>query len=90
MILVNAHILESFARQPETVDAGGDAAITRNLKEDLLQFIFGETVLNSAANMQLQLMRAVERRDHSQIENAAATAIEARDDSRSRPSNIPC
>ena len=56
--------LERLARRPEAVNARRNPAIDRDLKKYLLDLILGETVFQRGLDMQLQLMRPIERGDH--------------------------
>src|SRR3984957_12529944 len=65
---------EHFARDAEAVDACGHAGIDRHLHEDFANFVPGDAVCQGALDMRWQLVRAVEDRDHGEIEHAAGLA----------------
>src|SRR5579859_2369804 len=69
--------LERLPRIAKRVNAGRDAAINRDLKQDLLDLFLGEPVLQCALHMQLELVRPVERPEHCQIDDAARAAVES-------------
>src|SRR5690606_36649273 len=77
-LLTDAHLLENFLGETETINSGRHAAVNGNLQKDFAQFFLGDAVVQRTANMNLQFMRAIERRDHSKIQNAAAAAIKTR------------
>src|ERR1700682_3244743 len=45
-------LVESLARVPERIDAGGDAAIDADLKQDFLDLVLGDAVLQRALDVQ--------------------------------------
>src|SRR5436190_17300451 len=53
--------LEHAARDLEGVEAGRDAAIDRDLQEDLLDLLLGEAVVQRTVDVQLELGAAVQR-----------------------------
>ena len=55
-----------------------DAAIDRDLQQDLLDLVLGQSVLQGALDMQLQFMRPVERTEHRKIDDAAGAAVKSR------------
>src|SRR5260370_714792 len=72
------NLLERLARIAERVHAGRDPAIDSDLKQDLLDLFFCESVLQRTLDVQLQLVGPVECAQHRQIDDAAGTTIEAR------------
>ena len=52
------------------------AAIHGNLKQDLLDLVLGDAVLQRALDMQLQLMGPVESAEHGEIDDAAGSSID--------------
>src|SRR6266550_6501735 len=74
LLLLRKHL----SRLPERIDAGRDAGIDRDLHEDFADLVLGQPVGQRAADVQLQLVRPVEDRDHRQIEHRALLAREAR------------
>src|ERR1044071_8217783 len=83
--LVRFDLVERLARVAECIDARRHAAIHGDLKQDLLDLVLGETVFQRALDMELQLMRPVERTEHREIDDAARTAIQPRP----RPQRAP-
>src|SRR6185312_9193020 len=81
----DATFLEDAACGLEGIEAGRDAAIDRDLQEDLLDLLLGEAVVQRAVDMQLELGAAVERRQHGEVQHRAALFGEAR----SRPGIAP-
>src|SRR3954468_10671684 len=71
------YFLEGVARDAEAVDPSRNAAIDGDLQEDLLDLLLGKAVFQRRLDVQLQLMGAVERADHRQIDNAAAATVKA-------------
>jgi len=57
-------LLERLAGRPEAVNARGNPAINRDLKEYLLDLILGEAIFQRGLDVQLQFMRPIERADH--------------------------
>src|SRR6516162_10406484 len=62
---------EDFARVTKSGDRGRHAGIDRDLHEHLANFFLGHAVAQRAADMQLELVFAVERRQHGEVEHAA-------------------
>src|SRR3954464_11230110 len=56
---------------PERVDAGRNARVDRHVDEDLTDLLLGEPIGQRPADMQFEFMRAVEDRNHCEIEHAA-------------------
>src|ERR1043166_10259764 len=73
----NARLLERLARQPEVLDARGYAAIDRDLQQHLGDFLLGDAVLDRALHVRLELVMAVERGEHGEVEHAARAPVEA-------------
>src|SRR5262249_61767321 len=73
----NARLLERLARQPEVLDAGRHAAIDRDLQQHLGDLLLGDAVLDRALHVRLELVMAVERGGHGEIEHAARAPGEA-------------
>src|ERR1700744_5721013 len=71
------HLLERLLGVPETVDPGGNAGIDRDLQEDFLDLVLGQTVFQRRLDVQLQLMRAIQHADHRQIDDAAEATVDA-------------
>ena len=65
---------EHFARDAETVDAGGHAGIDRDLHEDFADLVLGDAVGQRALDVRAQFVRPVEDRDHGEVEHAAGLA----------------
>src|ERR1043166_4067196 len=72
----NARLLERLARQPEVLDPGGYAAIDRDLQQHLGDLLLGDAVLDRALHVRLELVMAVERREHGEVEHAARAPVE--------------
>src|SRR6266853_648434 len=70
--------LHRLARQPERLDPGGHAAVHRHLKEDLADFLAGAAVGERALDVGLELVRPVQGREHSEIDEAAELARQLR------------
>src|SRR5688500_2143609 len=60
-----------LACDAERIDAGRYAAIDRHLQEHLADLFPGDAVPQGASDMELQLVRPVERGNHRQVEHAA-------------------
>src|SRR6185437_4063488 len=69
---------QCFGRDAQGIERRRKAAIRRDLEENLAQLLAGKAVVQGAPDMELQLVRAIERGDHAEIEQAAAAAVEAR------------
>src|SRR5262249_45862724 len=67
----HAAFLEHVARRLEGVEAGRDAAVDRDLQEDLLDLLLGEAVVQRTVDVQLELGRAVERGQHGEVQHRA-------------------
>src|ERR1700674_3777864 len=72
------HFLERLARVSEGIDSRGNAAIDRDLQQDLLDLVLGQSVLQGALDMQLQFMRPIERAEHCKIDDAAGAPVKSR------------
>ena len=57
--------VEDFAGQPERPDAGRDATIDGDLQQRVLEFVQGAAVAQRGAEMQLEFIGPVERRQHA-------------------------
>src|ERR1700756_3776388 len=73
----NARLLERLARQPEVLDARRHAAIDRDLQQYLGDLLLGDAVLDRALHVRLELVMAVERGEHGEVEHAARAPVEA-------------
>src|SRR5437868_10441416 len=65
---------EGFARQAEAVHGAWYAGVDRHLHQDLANLVLADTVGQRALDMQLQLVRPVQHRDHGDVEHAARFA----------------
>src|SRR5262245_12586750 len=74
---VNPHLLEDLLGDAEAVHRRGHAAIGADLQEYLLQLVLADAVVDGAANVQLQLVRPVERGDHAEVEDRSRPPVEA-------------
>src|SRR5580700_8731682 len=74
----DSHFFEYFFRRAEAVDARGNAAVNRDLQEDLFDVFLCQSVRHGGLDVQSKLMRAVERRDHRQIDEASRLALQSR------------
>src|SRR5512134_1523026 len=81
-------LVERLARVAEGVDAGRHAAIDRHLKQDFLDLVLGEAVLQRTLDMELQLMRPVQRAEHRQIDDAAGSLVHARPGPQRAPAEL--
>src|ERR1700761_9816371 len=70
-LLYLAHFLEHFVGCLESIQAGGNAAIDGCMKQHFLDLFDRDAVVDRAARVQLDLRRAVERRQHGQVQHAA-------------------
>src|SRR5689334_16143107 len=68
---------EDFLGVPERIHARRHAAIDRDLHEHLADFLLGGAVGECAADVGLQLVRAIERAEHRQVQEAAGLACQA-------------
>src|ERR1043166_2958758 len=73
----NARLLERLARQPEVLAPRRHAAIDRDLQQHFGNFLFGDAVLDRALHVRLELVMAVERGEHGEVEHAARAPVEA-------------
>ncbi len=70
-------IATSFERDdPKRFDAGRNAAIDGDLRERVLQFVPCHAIAQRGAYMERELLRPVERGEHSQIHEALVPAAE--------------
>src|SRR5712691_12413216 len=76
-VSANARLLERLARQAEMLDAGRHAAIDRDLQQHLGDLLLGDAVLDRALHVRLELVMAVERGQHGEVEHAARAPVEA-------------
>ena len=60
----------------ERLHRRGDAAVDRRLQQGLLDLLDGATVPDRAADVHRELVRAVERGQHPEIDQAAVTPLE--------------
>ena len=67
-ISIEPHVLQSFTRKAEAIQPSGHAAINCDLQANLSYFLFGKAVIDGAADMDLEFVRTIERRDHSQVQ----------------------
>src|SRR4051812_20640180 len=65
---------EDFARYAERIDSGRHACVDRHLQQHLANFILGDAVAHRPTDVQLELVWAVERREHCQVQHAACFA----------------
>src|SRR5262245_58647425 len=68
---------ERFARDAHRIDARGHAAVNGDLQEHLADLRAREAVRERTLDVDLELVRPVERADHRQVEQAAIAAREA-------------
>src|ERR1041384_576876 len=68
---------EHLSRLPERVDTRGDARVDRHVDEYLADLLLGQPIGERAADVQLQLVRPVEDRDHREIEHRALLLAQA-------------
>src|SRR5580765_5526705 len=73
----DSHFLECFLRDAEAVDSRGDTAVDRHLQKDLLNVVFAQPVLDRSLDVNFDLVRSIERREHGQIEKASSLLIES-------------
>ena len=81
-------LVENFFSEPEAVHGRRYAAVDGDLEKHFLDLVLGEAVVQRALDMHLDLMRAVERADHRQVQHAASLAVKPGTSPDSRPSNI--
>jgi hypothetical protein len=70
------HLLQHLVRRLEGVEAGRDAAIDGGVEKHFLDLLDRDAVILGAAHMELHLRRAVERRQHGEVEHAPRLAVE--------------
>src|SRR5690606_5176266 len=70
-------LCEYFFGDAESITRRRQAAIDCRVKQDLAQFIDGEAIVERADHMAAELARAVQRRQHGNVEDAAQLAIDA-------------
>src|SRR5437588_438387 len=76
---------EHLARLAEGINPGGYTRVDRDLHEDFADLILCQPIGKGAADVQFQFMRAVEDRDHREIEHRALLARQTR----TAPSGAP-
>src|SRR6185437_14202670 len=76
-LLLAVDLGEDLARRAEGVDRGGHAGIDPGLQEDLGDLLARDAVVERAPDMQLDLVRPVERGQHGEVEEAARLARQA-------------
>src|SRR5688572_1323843 len=64
------HFRESLARDARRVDARRDAAVHRDLQDDLADLLARETVVQRGLHVQLQLVGTIQRADHRDVDDA--------------------
>src|SRR5258708_400424 len=74
---VSTSALEDLLGAAESDHRRGHAAVDGDLQEDLLDFVFRETVGERAADMQLQLVLLAERAQHAQVQDRTRLARQA-------------
>src|SRR5271154_2792649 len=67
-----------LARDAHAVDAGGHAAIYRHLQQHLANLLASHPIVERRLDMQLQLMRTIQRADHRDIDETAFAQLEPR------------
>ena len=70
------HLLEHLVGGLERVQASGNPAVDGRVDEHFLDFVDRHPVVDRPAHVQLDLRRAIERRQHRQVQQAAGLAIE--------------
>src|SRR5690242_17940658 len=86
--LLGLYLVERLTRVAEGIDAGGHAAIDSHLKQDFLDLVLGESVLQRALDMQFQFMRPIQRTEHRQIDDAAGSLVHARPGPQRAPAEL--
>src|SRR6185503_15299416 len=67
---------ECFARDAHRVDAGRYAAVDGDLQQDFADLLARDTIRERTLDMDLELMRSVERADHREVDEAAVATLE--------------
>src|SRR5438552_986928 len=71
------HLFQYFIRRFECVEASWDAAVNRGVDENFLDLIDGNAVVERTANMKFHFRRAVQRREHGEIDQAPRLPVES-------------
>jgi len=71
------HLLEGLAGDAEAVDRRRHAAINGGLQEHFGDLRLRDAVADRALDVELELVRTVQSRDHGEVEEAAGAAVEA-------------
>ena len=72
---VEPHVFQDLSGDSKTIEPGRHSAVHGNLQNDLADFVLGDTVVQRPANVDFQLVRTIESRNHSEVEDAAAAAV---------------
>src|SRR6185295_5794671 len=67
---------ECFARDAHRVDAGRYAAVDGDLQQDFADLLARDTIRERTLDVDLELMRSVERADHREVDEAAVATLE--------------
>src|SRR5262245_5927631 len=67
---------ERLARDAHRVDAGRNAAVDGDLQEDLADLLARDAVRERALHVQLELVRAIERGDHGEVDQTPVAPLE--------------
>src|SRR6266849_1095371 len=62
---------EPLARAAERLDRGRNAGVDRELDEHLADLLLADPVAQRAADVELELVRLVQRAEHGEVEQAA-------------------
>ena len=76
--LLNSHIIENFLCDSEAIEGSGYPAIDCSLNKHFGYLFLGKTIVDCAANMQLEFMRPVQRRYHGEIQKTSGSAVDSR------------
>ena len=71
-------LVERFSRIPEGINSRWNAAIHADLKQDFLDLVLGDAVLQRSLDVQLEFVGPAQRPEHRQIDDAAGAAVETR------------
>src|SRR5438477_11248539 len=71
------HLFQYFIRRFECVEASWDAAVNRGVDENFLDLIDGNAVVERTANMKFHFRRAVQRREHGEIDQTPRLPVES-------------
>src|SRR6201982_2316284 len=69
--------VEHFFGGAEGIDGRRHAGINAGLEKDLRDFLARDSIIQGAADVQFDFMRAIQRREHGQINEASALAGKA-------------